>query len=270
MPAVESIATRPASAVQGQQSAVTISGVSKHFGNQVQALEDIDLSIRSGEFVAVVGPSGCGKSTLLRLVAGLLPPSAGTVTVRGTSVVGPRQDVGMMFQRPTLLPWRTSHENVLLPVTLARRVTDDDRDMAMSLLATVSLTGFEQAYPAHLSGGMQQRVALARLLMLGVDTFLLDEPFGAVDEFTREHLNEQLLTIHAETGATMMLVTHNIVESILLADRVVAMSPRPGKIAEIIDVPFARPRSLDILGDPAFQDTVLRVRAAFKLHGRPA
>ena len=163
-----------------------------------------------------------------------------------------------MFQRPILLPWRTALQNALLPPKLSGKLNRDAERQAYELLELVGLSGFEHTYPRHLSGGMQQRVALARLLMVGVDVLLLDEPFAAVDQLTRERLNLELLRVHERTSATAVLVTHNITEAILLADRAIVMTPRPGRIADVIDVPFDRPRGQELVADPAFQELVLR------------
>jgi NitT/TauT family transport system ATP-binding protein len=205
-----------------------------------------------------VGPSGCGKSTLLRLTAGLIPLSDGSISVNGLEVTEARQDVALMFQRPTLLPWRTALQNVLLPPKLGGRLDGAAERQAYELLDLVGLTGFEHTYPRHLSGGMQQRVALARLLMVGVDVLLLDEPFAAVDQLTRERLNLELLRVHERMSATALLVTHNITEAILLADRVIVMTPRPGRVADVIDVPFERPRAQETVAQREFQELVLR------------
>jgi NitT/TauT family transport system ATP-binding protein len=239
---------------------VVLHGVSKEFDNGVLALTEVDLQLRKGEVVSIVGPSGCGKSTMLRLIAGLLPPTAGDVTVHGTKVAGPRRDVGFMFQKPTLLPWKTSLENVVLAPRFAgvnrAKISREGQD----LLRMVGLAGFEHAYPAQLSGGMQQRVALARLLIMGVDVLLLDEPFAAVDELTRERLNLELLQIHARIEASIVLVTHNIAEAVFLADRVMVMSPRPGRHAATFEVDLPRPRTLEHYASPAFAETSLKVR----------
>jgi NitT/TauT family transport system ATP-binding protein len=236
--------------------------VRKTFGDgRVLALEDASFDIRPGEFITMVGPSGCGKSTLLRIVAGLIDHSGGDMTVHGSAVTGPRNDVAMMFQKPTLLAWRTAVENVLLPTELAGAVTKADREKALSLLELVGLKDFAFSFPSQLSGGMQQRVALARLLQTGADILLLDEPFGALDEFTREHLNVELMRIVAEVNATAMFVTHNIGEAIFLADRVFVMTPRPGRLARIIDVPFARPRKPELQLTPEFNALVAEARA---------
>ena len=239
--------------------AVQLDGVTKVFDSGVQAVGGVSLSIAPGEFVSIVGPSGCGKSTILRLVAGLLPNTAGTVTVGGSTVEGPRQDVGMMFQRPTLLPWKTSLENALLPPSFQGRARENEQ-RARELLDLVGLKGFEHSYPAQLSGGMQQRVALARLLMIGAGVLLLDEPFAAVDELTRDRLNLELLKVHEHTGATIILVTHNLNEATLLADRVIVMTPRPGVISQEITVPFERPRHPRLVTTPDFQSLVYQAR----------
>lgn len=241
---------------------ISARGVTKTFGDgRVVALEDASFDVRAGEFITLVGPSGCGKSTLLRIVAGLIEKSAGQMTVHGQDVTQPREDVAMMFQKPTLLAWRTAVENVLLPTEIAGTVTDADRRKALDLLALAGLKDFAFSFPTQLSGGMQQRVALARLLQTGADILLLDEPFGALDEFTREHLNVELMRIVAEVQATALFVTHNIGEAIFLADRVFVMTPRPGRLARIIDVPFARPRTPDLQLTPEFNALVAEVRA---------
>ena len=250
--------TRGAAATE---PAIAGNAVLKSFADgTVVALEQASFEIASGAFVSLVGPSGCGKSTLLRLIAGLIDKTSGRLEVHGREVTGPRADVGMMFQKPTLLDWRTSVENVLLPTEIAGRVTDADRRRAMDLLDMVGLAGFEFAFPRQLSGGMQQRVALARLLQTGADVLLLDEPFGALDEFTRERLNVELLRIVDGPDKTTLFVTHNIAEAIFLADQVHVMTPRPGRLAKIIDVPFARPREISLQVTPEFNELVAEVR----------
>ena len=234
--------------------------VEKTFDGGVVALEGASFDVRKGEFVSVLGPSGCGKSTLLRLVAGLIERTGGTLSAYGSDISGPRKDIAMMFQRPTLLPWKTALDNVLLPTTIERRPTKADRQRAIDLLRLTGLADFEFAYPQHLSGGMQQRVALARLLNTGADLLLLDEPFGALDEFTRERLNLELLRIQREVGATIMFVTHNIAEAVFLSDKVLVMTPRPGRLAEEIEVPFARPREIELTATAEFNTLVLRIR----------
>lgn len=242
--------------VAGQQ-------VCKSFANgSVIALENAEFTVKEGSFVSLVGPSGCGKSTLLRLIAGLIPTTNGQLKVHGTAVNSPRQDVAMMFQRATLLEWRTAIENVLLPSELIRSPTADDKTRAMELLNLVGLGDFAFSFPAQLSGGMQQRVALARLLQTGADILLLDEPFGALDEFTREKLNLELLRIVDEVKSTTLFVTHNIAEAIFLADEVYVMTPRPGQIARIVPINLERPRKLSIQTSPEFNALVEEVRDA--------
>jgi NitT/TauT family transport system ATP-binding protein len=245
-------------AAAGERGTIDVDDAVKQFDGGVLAVDHVSFKARPGEFVSLVGPSGCGKSTLLRLVAGLIPLTGGRISVNGTAVTDPRQDVALMFQRPTLLPWRTALQNALLPPKLGGKVDAKAEQQAYELLELVGLSGFEHTYPRHLSGGMQQRVALARLLMVGVDVLLLDEPFAAVDQLTRERLNLELLRVHERMSATALLVTHNITEAILLADRVVVMTPRPGRIADVIDVPFKRPRAQEMVAEPKFQELVLR------------
>ena len=236
-------------------------GVTKTFGGgAIVALEAADFDISRSSFVSLVGPSGCGKSTLLRLVAGLIEPTSGNIRIHGHAVRGPSREVGIMFQNATLLEWRTAIENVLLPTEIAGRTSDRDRARASELLELVGLSEFQFAFPAQLSGGMQQRVALARLLQTGADILLLDEPFGALDEFTRERLNVELMRIVAKVEATVVFVTHNIAEAIFVADQVYVMTPRPGRIAKIVDVNLERPRSLSIQTSPEFNRLVKDVR----------
>jgi NitT/TauT family transport system ATP-binding protein len=242
----------------GARGTISVTEAVKQFEGGVLAIDHVSFEARPGEFVSIVGPSGCGKSTLLRLIAGLIELSDGTIAVNGREVTEPRQDVALMFQRPTLLPWRTALQNALLPPKLGKRLDGAAERQAYELLELVGLGGFEHTYPRHLSGGMQQRVALARLLMVGVDVLLLDEPFAAVDQLTRERLNLELLRVHERMSATALLVTHNIQEAILLADRVIVMTPRPGRIADVIDVPFERPRAQEMVAEPQFQELVLR------------
>lgn len=254
----------------GPSAVVTVDGVSKRFSSgsgAVQALKDIDLSVAAGEFVCLIGPSGCGKSTLLNLIGGLLRPTRGRVAVAGDSVTGPPSQVGMMFQKPVLLEWRTVRENVLLTVELheSRSMAKRSRAKADELLATVGLEGFEERYPNELSGGMQQRAAICRMLIAEPDVLLLDEPFGALDELTREHLNLELANVVSGTDKATVMVTHNIIEAIFLSDRVVVMSARPGRVVDIVDVSLPRPRQLDIVTTPEFQALVARVRGLLTL-----
>ncbi|WP_018720649.1 ABC transporter ATP-binding protein [Salinispora fenicalii] len=240
---------------------IRLSGVARSFdgrSGRVEALRGIDLDIADGEFVAILGRSGCGKSTLLRLIAGLLPVTAGEVTVADAPVTHPRPDVAMLFQRPALLPWRTVLDNVLLPVEIFGWKRAQHRDRARQLLELTGLAGFEKRLPHELSGGMQQRVSLCRSLIGEPRVMLMDEPFSALDALTREELSGELQRVHMETSATVVFVTHSIEEAVLLADRVVVLSPRPGRIRAIVDVSIPRPRTL---GRNAHLADVARVSA---------
>lgn len=248
------------------QTVIEGKNVTKIFGETVTALEGANFDIQAGEFISLVGPSGCGKSTLLRLVAGLIEKTSGDVKVNNDLVTKPRTDIGMMFQKAVLLDWRTAIENVLLPSEMKHRITQEDKDKAMASLELVGLKGFEFHFPKQLSGGMQQRVALARLIQTGADIMLMDEPFGALDEFTRERLNVELMRIVGELKATTLFVTHNIQEAIYLADRVMVMTPRPGKIAEIIEVNFERPRDISIQTSREFNIIIEQVRDTLGSH----
>jgi NitT/TauT family transport system ATP-binding protein len=225
---------------------IELSDVSRSFRSRrgtVEALRGVTLSIRVGEFVAVIGRSGCGKSTLLRMIAGLIAPSAGRVSVAGTPVTAPRPDIALMFQRPALLPWRSVLDNVLLPAEIRRAKTRDVRQDAVHLLDRAGLAGFHQRLPHELSGGMQQRVALCRALIQQPRVLLMDEPFSALDALTREELAGELQRVQMELACTTVLVTHSIQEAVLLADRVIVLSRRPGSIRQVLDVKIPRPRS---------------------------
>jgi NitT/TauT family transport system ATP-binding protein len=240
---------------------IRLTGVSRTFAGRsgaVEALRDIDLDVADGEFVAVLGRSGCGKSTLLRLISGLLPATGGEVRVSGERVLKPRRDIAMMFQRPALLPWRSVLDNVLLPVQIFGWRKVAHRERAHELLELTGLRGFEKRLPHELSGGMQQRVALCRSLIASPSVMLMDEPFSALDALTREELSGELQRIHMENGATIVFVTHSIDEAVLLADRVVVLSPRPGQVREILDIKIPRPRTL---GRTAHLDEVARCSA---------
>ena len=221
----------------------------------VEALRDIGLSVGRGELVAVVGPSGCGKSTLLRIVAGLREVSAGHVEVAGREVRRPIPSVGMVFQAPVLLKWRSVEANVLLPAELSGLDTKRYRERAQSLLRLVGLAEFAGKLPRELSGGMQQRAALCRALLLDPPLLLMDEPFGALDAMTRDEMNLELLRVWGEASQerkTVLFVTHSIPEAVFLADRVVVMTPRPGRIARVFDVPLPRPRTAATRARPEF------------------
>jgi len=226
----------------------------------IVALEALDFEVFRGEFVALVGPSGCGKSTLLSLIGGLLAPSEGELTYCGQRIDGPRPEIGMMFQAPVLFPWRTTLENIFLPIDVKKESRSDHRGRALSLLETVGLTEFADRYPGELSGGMQQRTALCRLLLQDPDVLLLDEPFGALDEFTREAMNLELLSLWDGTGKTVILVTHNIQEALFLSDRVFVMSPRPGRLTCVVESELQHPREIAMMHSRSFQDSVFEVR----------
>ena len=245
---------------------IRLQGISQVFrsrdGARVAALDDVDLSVASEQFACIVGPSGCGKSTLLRLVAGLIAPTRGTIEVGGRRVDGPREDVGIVFQKPTLFPWASVLENVLMPLKLMGRPTASHRQRAMDLLEMVGLGGFETRLPGELSGGMQQRAAICRALIHDPPILLMDEPFGALDALTREEMTLELLSIWQERRKTIVIVTHSITEAVLLADKVVVMSARPGRIVSDLDVALPRPRSFAQEGLPEFQAVAASVRAS--------
>jgi NitT/TauT family transport system ATP-binding protein len=229
-------------------------------GEPVPALNDVTLTIPRNQFLSVVGPSGCGKSTLLRLIAGLLSPTQGNVSIEGELVNGPRPDLGFVFQAPTLLPWSSVLDNVLFPLRLMRRITPESVNAAKEFLGLVGLADFEQRYPAELSGGMQQRVAICRALLHHPSVLLMDEPFGALDALTREEIALELLRIWEAQPKTVVFVTHSISEAVLLSDRVIVMTPRPGRVLADIGVRLARPRTFDLDRDPEFQRCTHAIR----------
>jgi NitT/TauT family transport system ATP-binding protein len=235
---------------------VEINSVSKSYtsrgGEEINALAPVSVNIREKEFLTIVGPSGCGKSTLLRIIAGTLRRTAGALRLNGTVIEGPSRDIGMVFQAPVLLPWRTIEENALLPIELQRGDVSQHRRRVTELFELVGLSGFERKYPNELSGGMQQRVGIVRALIHDPAVLLLDEPFGALDAMTREHMNLELLRICQIAGKTVILVTHSIPEAIFLADRVVVMSPRPGRIVDIVDIDLPQPRELEMINSDSF------------------
>ena len=250
---------------------ISISQLNKTYatreGSPILALSNVNLEIERGEFVTVVGPSGCGKTTLLKILAGILQKSTGRIMVDGKPIDGPSRQVGVVFQEPLLLPWRTILENVLVPAEIQKLDPGKARASAQALLKLVGLAGFEDKYPRELSGGMQQRVGIARALVHDPDFLLMDEPFGALDAMTREQMNLELLDIWAAKRKTVLLITHSISEAVFLGDRIVVMSPRPGRISEIIDVDLPRPRNLDIINSAEFGTYVRRVRAHFGSQG---
>jgi len=231
--------------------------VSRH-GDSVSALSDISFRVSPGEFVSLIGPSGCGKSTLLRIVAGLISPTSGEVRISGGNAR--RTNSAFVFQKPTLLPWLTILDNCLIPLKLSRIFVPDQKDEARRLLTLVGLQGFERAYPRELSGGMQQRAAIARALITKPSLLLMDEPFGALDALTRDQMANELQRIWSETAATVLFVTHSIQEAAYLSDRIVVMESRPGLVCAIETVPFQRPRSLTVYEQPEFGRLTVRLR----------
>jgi NitT/TauT family transport system ATP-binding protein len=250
---------------------ISVAGLGKSYrtreGTVVNALDDASFHIADGEFVTVVGPSGCGKTTLLKILAGILSRSEGQITIRGEALSGPSRDVGVVLQQPVLLPWRTVLGNVMVPIEIQKRDKTFFEERARELLKLVRLDGFESKYPNELSGGMQQRVGICRALVHDPALLLMDEPFGALDAMTREHMNLELLRIWEESRKTIMLVTHSISEAVFLADRVIVMTPRPGRIAEILDIDLPRPRTLHISTSEKFGGYVGRIRRHFTATG---
>jgi len=225
----------------------------------VHALKDVSFEAANGEFVSIVGPSGCGKSTLIRILSGLMRPVAGCLSVQGNAVNGPHSSVGIVFQVPALMAWRTVIENVLLPIDVLR-LRGDYRSRAMELLQLVGLGDFADAYPDELSGGMQQRVAMCRALGYDPPVLLMDEPFGALDALTREQMNIELLRVWRARAKTILFVTHSIPEALFLSDRILVMSRRPGRIVGDYRVELARPRPIDILTDPEMARLASEIR----------
>lgn len=247
---------------------ISFAGVGRQFetrdGANLVALQSVHLDIKPGEFVSILGPSGCGKTTLLRMAAGLLSPSWGKVVVGADEILKPRPDFGVVFQQALLLPWLSVMDNVLLPVDVQGRRVGDYRQRARELITMVGLGGFEDKYPSELSGGMQQRVALARGLIHDPKVLLMDEPFAALDAMTRENMGVELLRIWDANKKTVLFVTHGISEAVFLSDRVVVMSARPGRISRVVDIPFARPRTLDLMATAAFAELVGEIREVFE------
>lgn len=231
--------------------------------NKVVALEGVSLTLNKGSFSSVIGSSGCGKSTLLKIMAGLIPPSTGRVILQDQPVTGPRRDIGMMFQHATLFPWRTTVENIVLPIEIrdGRAAAEEARARAHDLLEVVGLQGFENVYPNELSGGMAQRASICRMLITEPAVLLLDEPFSALDELSRDMMNMELQRICTEQNATAFLVTHSIAEAVILSDHIYVMKPRPGRLAEVVTVDLPRPRTLDMMTTPKFGAIVDYIRA---------
>jgi NitT/TauT family transport system ATP-binding protein len=243
-------------------SKILVRGATKIYETKtgpVHALESFSLDIAEGEFVTVLGPSGCGKTTLLWAMSGLHALSRGEILLDGTRVNGPRpHEIGMMFQDANLLPWRNLQKNIELPFALKNRPVDGER--ISRLVDEVGLSGFETAYPRELSGGMQQRASIVRALAQDPEVLLMDEPFGALDAFTRDEMNLLLLSLWAETSKTVVFVTHNISEAIFLADRVVVMTPRPGRLARIFEIELPRPRTVEMMFEPDFIELIREMK----------
>ena len=238
------------------EASIVVERVSKTFrstdGAEVEALADVSFDVRPNEFLAIIGPSGCGKTTLLRIVAGLIAPTSGRVVVNGQVVARPVAGVGMVFQRPVLMPWRTVLDNVLLPIEFLRRDRSAYVDVARDLLRLTGLAGFEDRMPYELSGGMQQRAAISRALIHDPSLLLMDEPFGALDALTRDIMNLELLRIWQERRKTVVFITHSIAEAVFLADQVLVMTPRPGRVAARLRIDLPRPRRLSVRYSPDF------------------
>jgi NitT/TauT family transport system ATP-binding protein len=250
-------------------SVVQIKSVSKQFKGGTTALQDIDLEIEQGEFISLIGPSGCGKSTLLRVIGDLVEPSAGTVTVNGKPARQARKDhdYGIVFQDAVLYDWRTVAKNVVLPLELAGWDRDKRRRRVEEMLDLVELRGFGDHHPWQLSGGMQQRVSIARALSFDPALLLMDEPFGALDEMTRERLNAELLRIWQASGSTVVFVTHSIAEAVFLSTRVIVMSARPGRVSKVIPIDLPQPRGPETREDPRFFELATELREALHLGG---
>jgi NitT/TauT family transport system ATP-binding protein len=241
------------------QPAIEVRNLTKVYPTRdkpVQALADVSFRVADGEFIAIVGHSGCGKTTILKIIAGLVPASTGSIQVRGHPVRGPLADVGMVFQHPVLLKWRTVLDNVMLPIEMLHLGVAEYRPRALDLLALAGLADFKERYPYELSGGMQQRVAICRALVHDPQLLLMDEPFAALDLMTREDMNLELLKIWSQRRKTSLLVTHSISEAVFLADRVIVMTPRPGMVADIVPVALPRPRAPETKLDPQFTELV--------------
>ena len=247
-------AERPALAFQG------VRVVYNTAAGPIPAVEDLTLSVPAGTFLSILGPSGCGKSTLIKVAAGLLAPSAGEAAIGGARVAGPRPDVGIVFQQPTLLPWKTVEDNILVPVRARGGDMHAARARAHELIALVKLTGFERNYPHELSGGMQQRVALARALMHDPPVLVMDEPFAALDALTREQMMLELQRLWSHSRKTVLFVTHSIQEAVFLSDRVVVLSPRPARLTTDLAIDLPCPRTLATMTKPGFAAACDRLR----------
>lgn len=248
-------------------SVIKIDSIEKHYPTRngaLHALSDVNLDVRQGEFVSLLGPSGCGKSTLLRIIDGLTPHEGGVVSIDGVPVTEPGPDRAMVFQHFSLIPWATVLNNVAFPLEIRGVPTKERVALARDQLAKVGLDGFEDHYPRTLSGGMQQRVGIARALVVDPDILLMDEPFGALDSFTRTFLQDELLRIWSRDKKTVVFVTHSIDEAVYLSDRVATMTPRPGTVAEVFEVPLDRDRTAEVRDSPHFVEAVSRLRRTLR------
>lgn len=259
----EPVPSKPIPVAPTARPVYEIERLSKTYAsNNLIALSDVRLTIHKGEFVSVIGSSGCGKSTLLKIMAGLIPPTTGRVVLEGVPVTGPRSDIGMMFQQATLLPWKTTLENIVLPIGIreGRAAARAAHGRAMELLTLVGLGDFAGVYPGELSGGMAQRASICRMLISDPAMLLLDEPFSALDELTRDFMNMELQRICLERDATTFLVTHSLAEAAILSDRILVMKARPGHIVEDVRIDLPRPRTLDMINTPYFGEIVAHIR----------
>jgi NitT/TauT family transport system ATP-binding protein len=271
-PAAHPAGPSPAPAAGRAASTLAFAGVGLTYPSSrgpVEALRGLDIELPPGAFVSVLGPSGCGKSTLLKLACGLLQPTAGTIRLDGVPVTGPRREVGIVFQQPTLLPWKTVLDNVMVPVRAMGLDERAHRDRASELLRMVRLEGFARHYPRELSGGMQQRVGIARGLIHDPSLLLMDEPFAALDAMTRERMMAELQRIWLGTGKSVLFITHSIPEAVFLSDRIVVMSPRPGRVLKVIDVDLPRPRDIATMAAPRFVELANLLRREFDAMEQP-
>jgi NitT/TauT family transport system ATP-binding protein len=264
------VASREAAALPDHLAVADLRLVYETSRGPLTALDGLSFGLAKGEFVSVLGPSGCGKSTLLKLVTGLLRPTAGRISLAGAPVAGPRPDVGIVFQQPTLLPWRTVLDNVLVPIRARGQPVASHRDRALALIDLVGLSAFARHYPHELSGGMQQRVGLARGLVHDPELLLMDEPFAALDAMTRETMSDELQRIWMTAGKSVLFITHSIPEAVYLSDRIIVMGPRPGRVIDAVTVDVPRPRTLETMAAPRFNEISTYLRGVFRNLPGPA
>jgi NitT/TauT family transport system ATP-binding protein len=270
MTAQAAVADRPEPANAPGATSIRVRGLTKRYGSrggEITALDTVNFDVEAHQFISIVGPSGCGKSTLLMLMSGLLAPSAGAVTIGGQAVKEPYTKLGIVFQQDVLLDWRTVLQNVMLQSDIRGLNRTAMESRARELLRLVQLEGFENMYPHELSGGMRQRVSICRALLHDPDLLLMDEPFGALDAFTRDQLNIDLLRFWQETRKTIIFVTHSIPEAVFLSDRVIVMTPRPGRIEDIVSIDLPRPRRLSVRDTPEFGEHARRITSIFESVG---